>query len=118
MEKIFFIKFWSLGICKKNTINSFEQLGLTDPTVEFRKNAYPATFKKLEEIDFNEFLYPADVMEDRNKQPQIIFLPDVEILQKIIKTVIRCKNQAEIAEKFSFGSPLIAANADKLVIKK
>ena len=78
-----------VGINRRDEIQSFEEMGWFDPDLDPKK-ASQQTLNWLTNIKFSRDIYPDEQMDVR-KIPTCIFVPQKQILRKIITTVASCE---------------------------
>lgn len=87
-----------ISIHRGDQIESFEEMGWFDPDLDPKK-AQAQTVNWLTNIRWSRDLYPDQYM-DPTKVPPCIFIPQKQLLRRIIETVIQCADISEVRAKF------------------
>lgn len=74
-----------VDIEKHNMLTSFEELGFIDP---FATNAKAKAEKHMAQLSINKNVYP-DRLMDGPKPPKCIFVPDKQMMRKLIKLLLK-----------------------------
>ena len=89
--------FSSIPVDTKHKVTSFDMIGWTDPD----KPNPQKTIKWLKSLTHETFIYPMTTF-DPEKPPSCIFVPEQDIMFKMIETVARNqKNKDMLYAKFS-----------------
>ena len=70
-----------IGLDKKNYLASFDDIAFVDPTIQ---NGRARTDKLINAMNINKNVYP-DRLMDGAKPPKCVFVPDKQLMRKIIK---------------------------------
>jgi hypothetical protein len=89
----------TVGINKKDTVNTFEEIGWFDPDIEPQK-AMTQTMKWLKHISFVNNIYPSHLMNEF-VVPSCVFVPSTDLLRKMIMAAARCHSTQEMREMFN-----------------
>lgn len=80
--------FSSIPIDKKNLVDNFSMIGWASPDAPNPQKA----LQWLRALKHDELLYPEQCYSDPKKPPSCIFVPETQILNKMIETVARTPN--------------------------
>ena len=87
------------GMNFTDKITSFEQLGLLDPESE-RSETVQKSHQEMESLKAKSLVYKEDLIFGK-APPRCSFVPDKDMLRKMIRTVAKCKTKAELCDKLS-----------------
>ena len=85
---------------KKNKVETFEQVGWSDPVTSNSTKA----IKWLKNLTFDENVYPKRLINENNP-PSVVFIPEKKLLQIMIETTIKCDDRHQLMAKFCDMEP-------------
>ena len=88
------------GMDKKNKVETFEQVGWSDPATSNSTKA----IKWLKNITFDENVYPKRLINE-DSPPSVVFIPEKKLLQIMIETTIKCDDRHQLMAKFCDMEP-------------
>jgi len=92
---------------RKLEVNTFEEIGLTDPTKPRKSNAEVVAIVKT--FDFFTSVYPTSIMDTckqnienyiTNKPPKCIFLPEKQLARAIIRALAKYEDLESLLLRF------------------
>ena len=75
-------------------IDNFDELGITDPFPNEKKDNQRVNFSKPERVD--DFVYPKSRMMDEYCSPRVIYLPSKDVMLKLMRACIGVRFEDEL----------------------